>query len=384
MAKKVIIETGKQERYAVIFDERKDPRTGRLHIKQMMFNSSEEADVFLEELGSVKEDVRNQMTLDQKVEEENTQIPFNQFAKEWFYGEQSQLVTEQTFKVRQALLDKHIAPYFGDMYLYEITEKDVIGLFTEKMSEGYSEGLINGIKNFLATLFRSAVKKGFLNKNPMSSIKKIKVPNRNPIILSDSEIIRLLEKAKEGGEGKMYEFTLSTGLRLAELLALTWRDIDFDQKTINVKNIVLFGGDGNHNIIKMNSGYRRVNMPESLLPMLQEHKNEQKLRKEDLGDGYHNELDLVFPNKDGGIQKPSTVCARFNRLVDKANIRRISFHDLRKTYAALLIKSGVSPDLVMYQLGYKNIEAAINFLGPQFLDPKILIHAFGNDEKNND
>ncbi|WP_318506095.1 site-specific integrase [Bacillus sp. T3] len=384
MTKKVIIKTGKQERYAVIFDERKDPRTGRLQIKQKMFNSRQEADVFLEELGSVKEDVRNQMTMDQKDEEESTQISFKQFAKEWFYNEHSQVVTAQTFKVRQVLLDRHIAPYFGDMHLHEITEKEIIGLYTEKMREGYSEGTIKGIQNFLTTLFRSAVKKGYLDKHPMSSMKKIKAPYRNPIILSDSEIKGLLEIANEEGEGKMYEFALSTGLRLPEILALTWRDIDFEQQTTNVDKIVDSGGYGNHNIVKMRSGYRKVNMAEYLLPLLQKHKDEQKLRKEELGDRYHSELDLVFPNKDGGIQKPSTVRARFNRLVGKANIRRISFHDLRKTHAALLIKAGVSPVVVMYQLGYKSIETIINFLGPQYLDPKIIIHPFGNNEKDND
>lgn len=86
----------------------------------------------------------------------------------------------------------------------------------------------------------------------------------------------------------------------------------------------------------------------------------------------------------GSYLRPSTVRARFNSIVDKANIRRINFHDLRKTHAALLVKAGVSPFAVMYQLGYKSIDTIINFLGPQFLDPKILIHPFGSNEIDND
>ncbi|MFC0525915.1 hypothetical protein ACFFGV_20265 [Pontibacillus salicampi] len=57
MANKVIVETGKQERYSMIFDVRRDSQTGKLHIKQKMFNSSEEADAFLKELRSSIEDV---------------------------------------------------------------------------------------------------------------------------------------------------------------------------------------------------------------------------------------------------------------------------------------------------------------------------------------
>jgi integrase len=381
MAKKVIIETGKQERYAVIFDERKDLRTGEHHMKQKMFTSNEEADVFLEELGSVKKDVRNQITMEQK-DKESTQVPFNQFAKEWFYGEHSHVVTAQTFKVRQVLLDKHIAPYFGDMYLHEITKMEIIGLYNQKKREGYSEGTIMGIQNFLATLFRSAVNTGYIDGNPMSTMKKISASNRIPMILSESEVMQLLEIANLEDEGMMYEFELCTGLRLTELLALSWSDIDFDQQIINVEKIVDSGWNGNHTIVKTRSGYRKAMMPSRLLPKLQKHKAEQKLRKEKLGDIYHNQFDLVFPNKDGGLQRPSTVRARFNRLVDKANIRRISFHDLRKTHAALLVKAGVSLVAVKYHLGYKSIESIINLLGPQFLDPKISI--FGDNEIDND
>jgi integrase len=383
VAKKVIIETEKQERYAVIYDERQDPQTGKLHIKQKMFNSNEEADVFLESLGNVKEEVLNQITMDQ-ADKESTQIPFNQYAKEWFYGEHSHVVTANTFKVRQVLLDNHIAPYFRDMYLHEITKMDIIGLYNQKKRDGYSEGTIMGIQNFLATLFRSAVNKGYLDKNPMSYMNKISASNRIPVILSESEIKRLLEIATLEDEGMMYEFQLCTGLRLTELLALTWSDIDFVQQTINIKKIVDSSGYGNHTIAKTRSGYRRAKMPSHLISKLKKHKAEQKLRKEELGDRYHNELDLVFPNKDGGIQRPSTVRARFNRLVDKAKIRRISFHDLRKTHAALLVKAGVSLVAVKYHLGYKSIETIINFLGPRFLDLKISVHPFEDNEKDND
>jgi len=147
MAKKVIIETGKQERYAVIFDERKDSQTGKLHIKQKMFNSSEEADAFLNELGSSVEDEHFQMTMEQKDKESNL-IPFNQYAKEWFYNEHSYEVKPQTFKVKQVLLNKHIVPHFDDRYLHEITEQDISELYSQKEREGYSESTILGNKTF--------------------------------------------------------------------------------------------------------------------------------------------------------------------------------------------------------------------------------------------
>ncbi|KON83375.1 hypothetical protein AF331_17935 [Rossellomorea marisflavi] len=182
----------------------------------------------------------------------------------------------------------------------------------------------------------------------------------------------------------MYKFEISTGLRLEEILALSWSDIDFNNQTIIVKNIVDAGVGGEQNIVEIRSDYRKVMIPSQLLPELKKHKEEQQLMKEEKGDQYDDKLNLVFPKKEGGLQRPSTVRARFNRLVDKANIRRINFHDLRKTHATLLVKSGVSLDVVMNLLGYKSIETIINFLGPEYLDLKITLHPYANNEKDND
>ncbi|MED4018048.1 site-specific integrase [Sutcliffiella cohnii] len=194
----------------------------------------------------------------------------------------------------------------------------------------------------------------------------VKVPNRIPVILSESEIERLLEVAYSEGEGMMYEFGISTALRLAEILALSWSDIDFDHQTIIVKNSVDTGIGGKQKIMKIRSDIRQVMIPSQLLPKLQKHKEEQQLMKEELGDQYDDEHDLVFPKKGGGVQTPSTVRNRFKRLVEKANIRKITFHDLRKTHASLLVKAGVPLYLVSKQLGYKSVDTLYNFLPPQF------------------
>lgn len=276
------------------------------------------------------------------------------------------MIKHQTFKARQALLNKHVVPYFGDKYLHEITEQEIAELFAQKDHEGYSKSTIGSVHSLLSTLFRSAVKKGYLDKNPVRFMNMVKVPNRIPVILSESEIERLLEVAYSEGEGMMYEFGISTALRLAEILALSWSDIDFDHQTIIVKNSVDTGIGGKQKIMKIRSDIRQVMIPSQLLPKLQKHKEEQQLMKEELGDQYDDEHDLVFPKKGGGVQTPSTVRNRFKRLVEKANIRKITFHDLRKTHASLLVKAGVPLYLVSKQLGYKSVDTLYNFLPPQF------------------
>jgi integrase len=368
MAKKVVIENEKKSSYAVIYDERIDSKTGKRYMKQNFFPTSEEADKFLDEFGSDTSELSFFMETVPK-EQLAKKILFNEFVEDWFYGEQAYVIKHQTYKVRQALLDKHIVPNFGDKYLHEITKQDIADLFAQKDHEGYSKSTIGSIHSFLSTLFRSAVKKGYLDRNPLHFMNLVKVPNRIPITLSESEIEKLIEAAHSEGEGMMYEFELSTGLRLVEILALSWSDIDFDHQTIIVKKSVDAGVGGEQKIVEMRSNFREVLIPSHLLLKLQKHKEEQFKLKEELGWQYDDELDLVFPQKGGGVQRPSTVRARFNRIVEKANISRINFHDLRKTYAILLDKAGVPYYLISKQLGYKSVDTLFRLLSAQFSAP---------------
>ncbi|KON83374.1 hypothetical protein AF331_17930 [Rossellomorea marisflavi] len=158
MAKSVVIENEKKTRYAVIYDERLDSKTDKRYMKQKFFPTSEEADKFLDELRSAKSDLSILMETVPK-EQQPTKILFREYIQEWFYGEHAHGIKHQTFKVRQALINKHIVPYFGDKYLQEITAHEIAELFIQKDHEGYSKSTIGSIHSFLFTLFRSAVKK---------------------------------------------------------------------------------------------------------------------------------------------------------------------------------------------------------------------------------
>ncbi|MBU9723643.1 MULTISPECIES: tyrosine-type recombinase/integrase [Bacillaceae] len=383
MIEKVVMENEKKTSYAVIYDERLDYRTGKHYMKQKSFPTSEEAEMFLEELGSDNRELSILMETEQKGQQA-TKVLFNEYVEDWFYGEHAHVIKLTTFKVRQALLNKHIVPFFGDKYLHEINEQEIAELIAQKDREGYSKSTIGSVHNFLSTLFRSAVKKGYLDKNPVRFMNMVKFPNRIPVILSESEVEKLLEVAHSEGEGMMYEFEISSGVRLAEILALSWSDLDFERETITVNKNVVSGGDVKHEIAKLRRGYRTIPLPTHLMPKLQKHKEGQQLMKEQLGDDYHHELDLIFPKKDGGIQSTSTVRARFNRLVHKANIRKINFHDLRKTHATLLVKAGESPYQVSIRLGHKSIDSINEFVRPYLPISEISIHPFSKNTKTTD
>jgi integrase len=158
----------------------------------------------------------------------------------------------------------------------------------------------------------------------------------------------------------MYEVSLFTGIRLGEILALSWRDIDLEQQKVTVRRNVSAGGIGNERIVQMRNGSRTIMLPQQIVTKLQQHKQKQRLMKEQLGERYNNELDLVFPNKNGQIQNSSMVRGKFSRLIAKADVRKITFHDLRKMHIIMLIEAGISPVFIKNHLGHMAIETTLN------------------------
>lgn len=165
---------------------------------------------------------------------------------------------------------------------------------------------------------------------------------------SHDEINRVLEVANFEGEGMMYKFVLSTGLRLGELLALSWSDIDFDKQTVTISKNVIPSGKS---IEVIRSGPRTIMLSPYLISELQHFREQQQVVKGNLEGTETNKMKLVFPKKDGGIQSPYTVRVKFNRLIEKASVKRLTFHDLRKMHVVLLF------NIMQHQLGHKDLES---------------------------
>lgn len=328
-----------------------------------------------------KKDMSMQMDMEQN-ELELKSITLGEFSKVWFYEEYSRRVRPATVRMNQYHLEKHVLPHFNDKFLHEISATDIEKFYAKKR-ERYSERTLYGIVSFLSALFRAAVEKGILNEQPMRGmIKMIKMPKQTFVPWSNDEITRLFKVAESEGDGVVYEFVLATGVRLGELLALSWNDFDFDKQTVTIIRNVSSFGNGKEQIEQIRSGYRTITLPPDLLPKLQKHKEGQLVLKNQFGEQYCD-YNLVFPKKNGEIQNFSTVRARFDRLIEKANVKRMTFHDLRKMHTYLIINSGISPDMVKKRLGYKNIDIDMmnNFLTPQLKYSMFSIHPFKGMEK---
>ena len=144
-------------------------------------------------------------------------------------------------------------------------------------------------------------------------------------------------------------------MRLGEILGLQWEDIDFNGKFIHVQRSYKLGKLST----PKNGRTRRVDMSDMLIESLRSHLLKRK--KEALQEG-HEVVEFVF-HRDGKPIAQYSVRYTFKRILSRAGLRHIRFHDIRHTFATLLLSQGESPVYVKDQLGHHSIQMTVDVYG---------------------
>ena len=178
--------------------------------------------------------------------------------------------------------------------------------------------------------------------------------------LTREEISTLLETAKTKAP-RYYPLFLCaarTGLRMGELLALQWEDLDFHQRFIQVSRNYT-----HWTLTTPKSGEnRKVDMSLGLTQALKDLEIDRQLEK--VTRNWKDMPPWVFCNENGGLLNPNHVRDRFfYGLLKKAKLRRVRFHDLRHSFASLLLQQGESPVYVKEQLGHSSIQITVDCYG---------------------
>jgi integrase len=173
--------------------------------------------------------------------------------------------------------------------------------------------------------------------------------------LTPEELETLLEVASVNQFYPVIYTDVSTGLRRAELLALRWRNIDFDSESILVSRTL----HKRHGVIefkepKTEHSRRRVSMTPKLAAFLKEYKVERESLFLHLG-RLPRADDLVFANVEGKPVDPGVLSHNFARIVKRAGLENVRFHDLRHTFASLMLLRGAKPKVISKALGYSSV-----------------------------
>jgi integrase len=289
-----------------------------------------------------------------------SQQTFAELYEEW----KAQLnVAERTLDHYERDARLHLLPRFGRRKAQEITTDDVARMIAELRKRGLAGWTIRGVLTCLSSQYAWAVRRGKVPTNPVSGLERGERPpaeGREKRILSSAEIGKLIAAAP-----KRYRVLLATavfsGLRLQELLALRWLDVDRENGELHVRHQLARKG-GTLSPLKTNAGKRDVALMPELAAMLRRHQ---------LASRHSRPEDFVFAGAAGGPLHHRNVQRRgIDKAVETAKHeqgkRDPTMHDLRHSFASLLIAQGLDVVFVSRQLGHANPATTLRVYASEF------------------
>jgi integrase len=251
-------------------------------------------------------------------------------------------------------VSNHLAPVFGNLTLKQLTPQAIQSYYGKAVSK-LTNRTVHHLHRVLSESLKYEVRQGYLGTNPCDMTDPPRPIRKIMRTLTPVEVVLLLEVAKESYYYPVIYFAVSTGLRLAEILGLRWRDIDLDMLSISV-NRVLYKRNGITTFKEPKTQHSRRRI--SMIPKLAVMRRDYKTNREWL---YiqSNKLfaldDLLFTTYRGQPLNPSVIGHNFHKIALLANLPGVRFHDLRHTFASLMLLRGVSPKIISEALGHSSV-----------------------------
>jgi len=328
----------------------RDPQTGQRVREWKSFNRLDLAQEWrrVQKTDAVRDQIRGRK---KKAEPILFKIFAEEYLKAWGPEKKPGTARREEIRIRGSLV-----PHFGDMPLHTITRKHVEDFITKrrecgkrkKTASGVSASTTNRELDRLSNMFKRAVAWGYIEASPTAGLKHTKEQREEASFLSREEVARLLDACPERIR-PLITVAVNTGMRWGELMALEWRDVDFERGFITVRD-------------PKNRETRHVPMNTAVREALEVHRRRQAQEVEGI-------VPLVFANPRTG--KPwYTIKRSFKRAVRDAGIgRNFTFHGLRHTAASHLVMAGVDLRTVGKILGHKTAQITLRYshLAPDHL-----------------
>lgn len=333
-------------------DVGKDARTGKRKQKtQSGFKTKKEAQAALAELVN---DVEKGNFV------EPTKKKFKEFALEYMENTYKNRVKPSTYETTLNLVVTHIIPFFGNADINDIDQFLVHQFYNEKIKEGYSSPYIQGMHETIRLLLRVAKKWEILHKDIASMLEPPKLKRKEMKVWTIQQVNDFLKFTKHSRYHPIFFLAAYTGMRKGEILGLSWDDINFEEKTINV-NKTLYRTKGLFLLQepKTKNSIRTIYMDDDIIRVLKKQKVKQNLERLKYG-GAYKEHNMVFSQETGEFANPNATNALFTRFLRQMGLPQIRFHDLRHTHATILLQMGVNPKIVAERLGHSSVQITLD------------------------
>lgn len=308
----------------------------------------------------------------------NENMKFSELA-EWYFNNYSEAelkaVTAMNYKSQY---NNHIKEYLGHKKMKEFTPPmltDYLKMLHTK--DGLSASTCRKVYIIVQSILKRGLEQGFLRENPCHNVilPKDKNKAKKRYSLTVEETIRFIQLVKGSDKDadvkRIIIFLLFTGTRIGECLALSWEDIDFENRSIHIRHTLAKGPNGLFlDTPKTSSSYRTIGMNDTAFDILKEQKAYCADLKDALGKKFSHP-EMVFPSGLGNYRDRCSVYHSLCRITVGTEFEDMTLHKLRHCNATILLNSGVELKMISEHLGHSGVEITANIYADVMQSQKI-------------
>ncbi|MYZ70619.1 site-specific integrase [Ligilactobacillus salivarius] len=289
---------------------------------------------------------------------------FGDVLDEWL-SLHKETVKPSTWQFIELRANKHVRPYFKDMYVDKITLRHCQDFVNKTFKVApvayvYSVSIVKNTLDY-------ALRLGMIESNPMLYVikpkKQASISDNHGNFYTKDELKKFLDVAKDTDLKKYTLFRLLafSGIRIGECLALTWHDLNYKNNTIAINKTLARTKNGiKIQTPKTKSSNRVISLDTETIQVLKMWQLEQRKQLLKLGINAMDKQQLIFSNTKNKFIIIPTVRLAIKQIAKKAGLYPITTHGFRHTHATLLFASGMDIKQVQARLGHSNVQTTLN------------------------
>ena len=291
----------------------------------------------------------------------------------WLDNYEKERVKPRTYSRYQSIIELHLIPEFGDISIENLKRRAIQEFLTKKKKEGnllsgkeLSSASTNLMLTVLSMAFEYAIDMEICEDNPCIRLKRIPEDSKKVEAFTRDEQKKIEAYIKSSNDRRLFGILLDfySGIRIGELIALEWQDVDFDKGIIHINKTAYRDKSktGEWEVCidkpKTKSSERVIPLPTCIIELMKEYSITSK-------------SDYVIENKKSERMSIRSYQYIFEKITEKVGVRKLNFHAIRHTFATRAIECGMDIKTLSEIMGHKNASITLNRYAHSMLDTKI-------------